>query len=263
METTLDSLAAGTPTHLTATEPEARAMKGHGPAYNVQTAVDATHGLVICHAVTDEAIDNRQLQPMAEAAKAVLDQATLNVVADAGYANGEQAAALEQAGILAHVPANRAVNNQGDGQLFDRSRFVYDQARDTLTCPAGHTLVRQQIHNRDKVVIYAASASDCGGCPLKENCTTRARRLVTRHLHEAALQRMNARATPGLMRLRRSTVEYPFGVLKYQVLEKPRLLLRGMWGAGTEMALAVLAYNLKRAIAVLGGGELARRLAPA
>jgi transposase len=85
--------------------------------------------------------------------------------------------------------------------------------------------------------------------------------MVSRHQYNDALQRMNARATSALMRLRRSTVEYPFGILKYQILEKPRLLLRGLWGAGTEMALTVLAYNLKRALAVLGAGEIGRRLA--
>jgi hypothetical protein len=46
------------------------------------------------------------------------------VVADAGYSNGEQAEQCEQQGILPHVPANRAINNQGDGSLFDRSLFT-------------------------------------------------------------------------------------------------------------------------------------------
>lgn len=261
VEATLGLLAVTGKSQLTATEPEARPMKGYGPAYNVQTAVDAAHGLIITHAVTDAAADNRQLQPMAEAAAAVLAQNALNVVADAGYSNGEQTAALERQGILAHVPANRSVNTQGDGTLFDRTRFVYDVDTDTFTCPAGHRLVRKQVQNKENTVIYAASKSDCADCPLKAQCTTRARRLVSRHQYDDALQRMNARATRALMRLRRSTVEYPFGLLKYQILEKPRLLLRGRWGAGTEMALAVLAYNVKRAMAVLGTGEMVRRLA--
>lgn len=246
---------------VTLSEPDARAMKGRGPAYNVQTAVDAAHGLIIHHAVTNEAADNRQLQPMAEAAKAALGQEYLNVVADAGYSNGEQAAALEQNGILPHVPANRAVNNQGDGQLFDRRLFVYHESTDTLTCPAGCCLARKQIQRRNQAILYAAQAQDCGACALKSRCTEADVRYVTRHLHEAALQRMTARATPELMRLRRCTVEYPFGLMKFQVLEKPRLLMRGLWGAGTEMALTTLAYNLKRVMAVLGSAGTMARLA--
>jgi len=104
-------------------EPEARFMRtanGFAPAYNVQTAVDAEHALIVVQKVTDEATDNRSLLPMAEAAKqAVGDPPSLNLVADAGYSNGEQAETCEAQGIVLHVPAQRAVNNQGDGTLFE------------------------------------------------------------------------------------------------------------------------------------------------
>src|SRR5260370_245014 len=106
------------------------------PAYNVQAAVDAEHALIVAQQVTDHAADNRSLQPMAEAAQAAVGAPakTLNVVADAGYSNGEQAEACETKGILPHVPANRAVNNHGDGTLFDRSEFTYQPDSDTLLC---------------------------------------------------------------------------------------------------------------------------------
>src|SRR5437773_5679544 len=77
--------------------------------------------------VTGEANDTRSLLPMAEAAKAAVGQAVLNVVADAGYSNGEQASACEAQGIFPHVPAHRGVNTQGDGTLFDRTRFHYQE----------------------------------------------------------------------------------------------------------------------------------------
>ena len=77
------------------------------------------------------------LLSMAEAAKqGVGNPDSLNVVADAGYSNGEQAEACEAQGILPHVPANRAVNNQGNGHLFDRSTFHYDEKTETFRCPA-------------------------------------------------------------------------------------------------------------------------------
>lgn len=256
----LEQMEASGDRHVTLTEPDARVMKGHGPAYNLQTAVDAEHAIIVSHAVTAEVTDNRSLQPVAEAAAQVLQRDTIHVVADAGYSSGEQAAALETRGIIAHVPANRSVNNQGDGTLFDRTRFIHDSGTDTLCCPANKTLVRKQIQRRDRMVIYTANAQDCGACALKAQCTSRRVRLVSRHMYEEALARMNARATPHAMRLRRSTVEHPFATLKYTILEKPRFLLRGLWGAGTEMALATLAYNLKRAISVLGARELQSRL---
>jgi transposase len=246
-------------------EPEARFMRlahGHAPAYNVQTAVDAEHGIIVAQQVTTEASDNRSLQPMAEAAKAALDNPEkLNVVADAGYSNGEQAAECEAKGIKPHVPANRAVNNQGDGTLFDRTQFIYDEKSDTFRCPAGKILTRKQIKKDKKAVEYAASAADCSRCRLKQQCTTSHRRSLKRHFHDTALQEMNQRATPAAMRLRRCTVERPFAVLKWVIFGYPRFLLRGLDGAQAETSLATMAYNFKTMISVLGGSKLRALLA--
>ena len=246
-------------------EPEAHFMRtanGFAPAYNVQTAVDAEHALMVAQQVTDEATDNRSLLPMAEAAKeAVGDPPTLHVVADAGYSNGEQAEACEAQGIVPHVPANRAVNNQGNGQLFDRSQFQYDEKTDTFRCPAQQTLTRKQLSRKDRAVYYAAQPEACSACALKARCTNGRQRLVSRHLHEGALQRMQYRATPEVMRLRRSTVEHPFAALKYHIFGHPRFLLRGLTGAQTEISLATIAYNLKRMFNVLGGIQLRVALA--
>lgn len=242
-------------------EPEARLMlMAHGtpaPAYNVQTAVDAEHGMIVAQQVTTEATDNRSLLPMAEAAKQALGAPeTLNVVADAGYSNGEQAAQCEAQGILPHVPANRGINNKGDGTLFDRTLFLYDEKTDTFRCPADKTLSRKQVLQHKRTVQYAASVADCSQCPLKTQCTTAERRFLKRHLHDAALQRMNARATAKLMRLRRCTVERPFATLKYVIFGHPRFLLRGLAGAQLETSLATMAYNLKTMFHVLGGSKL-------
>lgn len=230
-------------------EEDARPMgMGRGakpPSYNVQTAVDAETGLILHHEVTDEATDNRMLHPVAEATKHVLEQDALTVVADAGYSNGAQASACEAGGITPCVPANRAINNQGDGTLFDRSAFVYDAGSDSFRCPAGRQLVRRQLHRDSTSVIYGAT--DCSCCALKPQCTTAARRFVTRHLHEDALGRMNARATPDMMRKRRCAAEHPFGTIK-RMMAGGRFLTRSLKGTRTEMALSVLAYNMLRAI---------------
>jgi len=246
-------------------EPEVGLMRttnGIIPAYNVQAAVDTEHALIVVQQVTDQAADNRSLQPMAEAAKEAVGEPaqTLNVIADAGYSNGEQAEACEAKGILPHVPANRAVNNQGDGTLFDRTKFTYQAESDTFLCPAGQTLARKQLVRKDRSVYYMGQPEVCGSCALKSRCTTSSQRLVSRHLHEEALQRMQQRATPEAMRLRRSTVEHPFANLKYRIFGHPRFLLRGLRGAQTEISLAVAAYNLKRMRNILGGHQLASAL---
>jgi transposase len=246
-------------------EPEAKMMRlanGFAPAYNVQTAVDVEHALIVAQKVTDHGADNRLLLAMAEAAKqAVGNPESLNVIADAGYSNGEQAEDCEKAGILPHVPANRAVNNQGDGQLFDRREFSYDAATDTFRCPAQQRLTRKQLSRKDRAVYYASEAEICGACALKARCTNGKQRFVSRHLHEDALQRMQQRATPEMMRLRRSTVEHPFAALKYHIFGHPRFLLRGLAGAQSEISLATMVYNLKRILHVVGGNQLRTALA--
>jgi transposase len=248
-------------------EPEARFMRGRQgkqPAYNVQIAVDSEHALVVAQQVTTEANDLHRLLPMAEAAKAALgNPAELHVVADAGYANGEQAEACEREGIVPHVPAPRGVNNQGDGSMLDRSQFVYDAQRDQFCCPAGERLERKGMQKDRARIIYQVSAQACGACALKTRCTRARRRTVYRQVHEEALQRMRQRATVEAMRFRRCCAEHPFASLKYRIFGHPRFLLRGRRGAQTEISLAVLSYNLKRMLHVLGAALLIKKLAPA
>ena len=249
-------------------EPEARFMHGphgsSGPAYNVQIAVDSEHAIVVAQAVTSEANDKRSLLPMAEAAKAAVGSpAEMHVVADAGYSNGEQAEACEGKGIVPHVAVQRSVNNQGDGSALDRSQFRYDAAEDRYYCPAGQTLERKRVKKERSRILYQATAEACGSCWLKARCTQTRQRTVYRHLHEEALERMGQRATPEAMRLRRSCAEHPFASLKYWIFGHPRFLLRGRSGAQSEISLAVLSYNLKRMLRVLGAAMLISKLARA
>ena len=199
---------------------------------------------------------------MAEAAQqAVGSPATLHVVADAGYSNGEQAAGCEERGIEPHVPANRGTNTRSDGTLLGHSEFHYDEVSDTMVCPAGERLRRKAVQKERHQVVYVGEAAMCGACSLRACCTTAAQHTVKRHLSEDALQRMQQRATTAAMRLRRCVVERVFAALKYGSFGHPRFLLRGCGGARTEISLATIAYNLKRMLAVLGGGGLRATLA--
>lgn len=230
------------------------------PAYNIQTAVDTEHALIVTHAVVLDASDIRCLKPMAEAAREVLGVDRFNVVADAGYSNGEQVAHCEAAGIIPYVPVMRTVNNQGGGGLFGREDFRYDADSDTYICPGDKKLLRKHTNHKDRYTMYKAFASDCGSCSLKSRCTQAPRRGLARHLYEDALNRMLARVTPEAMKLRRSTVEHPFATIKYRIFGHPRLLMRGLSGARTEIGLATMAYNLKRITNVLGAVKLTEAL---
>jgi transposase len=232
------------------------------PAYNVQTAVDAEHALIVAHAVVLDASDIRCLKPMADAAKDALQLEKFNIVADAGYSNGEQFAHCEAAGMTPYVPVMRTVNNQGDGTLFGRTDFRYDQKSDTYICPGDKRLLRKHTNRKDRYTMYKASSADCGACALKARCTQAPRRGLARHLYEDALNRMQERITPEAMRLRRCTVEHPFATIKYRIFGHPRLLMRGLDGARVEIGLAAMAYNLKRIANVLGAFDFTKTLLP-
>jgi transposase len=245
-------------------EAEARLMKtarhGHQVAYNAQTAVDARHGLIAAFELTNDGADHGQLLPMAENAQEALQAERLTVAADGGYANGEQGLACQAAGITAAVPRPETVNAKNPG-LFTREAFAYDAGADSFTCPAGATLALLKTSRTEQKKIYAAPAQACAGCALKPRCTAAARRTVVRGFYEDAKEAMHRRALadPGLMRARRCLAEHPFGTMKWR-MGYPRFLLRGLRKAKAELAMGVLAFNLQRAITILGVSTLLAKL---
>ena len=93
----------------------------------------------------------------------------------------------------------------------------------------------------------------CGTCALKAHCTPSKQRRVARWENEAVLDRVQARLDqrPDAMILRRSTVEHPFGTIKAW-MGATHFAMKTLRHVATEMALHVLAYNIKRVIAILG-----------
>lgn len=66
---------------------------------------------------------------------------------------------------------------------------------------------------------------------------------------EAMQERLDR--APKAMRVRRATVEHPFGTLKAW-MSSTHFKMKTLEKVSTEMSLYVLAYNLKRVIAILG-----------
>lgn len=95
--------------------------------------------------------------------------------------------------------------------------------------------------------------NDCQYCPLKTRCTTGKERRIARWEHEHLIEAMYVRmdGTPDLMRTRRCTVEHPFGTIKAW-MGATHFQMRRMRNVKTEMALNVLAYNMKRMINLIG-----------
>jgi transposase len=250
---------------LVVTEPEAKLMRtavhGHQVSYNAQTVVDAEHKLVVAFDLTNEGNDQRQLHPMAVLGKEAVGGETVTVVADTGYSNGEQGQKCADDKIIAIVPRAETVNPMGK-QYFARDRFSYDRDSDTWHCPAGKTLTCRDTDPDQQRKKYWTNA--CRNCPLKPNCTKSGKRVIVRHFFEDAREAMHRRATadPSWMKLRRCLVEHPYGTIK-SMMGYPRFLVRGLRKAKSELALSVLAYNLKRVISIMGVQKLLAALQPA
>ena len=244
-------------------DPDARSMKnreGGIVGYNVQTAVDAQHHLIVAHEVTNEGVDRDQLAAMAEKAKAALGASELTVVADRGYFKSEQILECTSSGISPLVPKSITSNNRAEGR-FDKQDFIYVPADDEYRCPAGQRAIWRFTTLEANLRVHKYWTSACPRCPIKAQCTTGEYRRITRWEHEAVLEAMQERLDrkPDSMRVRRQTVEHPFGTLKMW-MGPTHFLTKTLPRVRTEMSLHVLAYNLKRVMQILGIGEMLRVL---
>lgn len=99
---------------------------------------------------------------------------------------------------------------------------------------------------------------------VRSHCTTGKERRIARWEHEelvdAAVARFRQAGSP--MTVRRSTVEHPFGTLKAW-MGSTHFLMRRLRNVRPETALNILAYNIKRMIAILGLPRLMAELRPA
>jgi transposase len=244
---------------LSLTDPDARSLRHRGTGivgYNVQTAVDTQHHLIVTHEVTNAFSDRRQLAKMANKVKAELKVDHLQVLADRGYYNSEEIRACEQNGITPLVPKSLTSNNRAKGQ-FDRSDFVYKAPADEYECPAGERLIYRFTRRESGKEIRRYWSSTCPRCPIKDQCTTANYRRVSRWEHEDVLERAQAHLDrhPDAMKIRRETVEHPFGTIK-SWMGATHFLTKTLDRVSTEMGLHVLAYNMKRAMNLIGTRRL-------
>jgi transposase len=243
------------------TDPDARSMatSGRGTGivgYNVQTAVDAKNHLIVAHEVTNVGNDRGQLAMMAKQARAATGNTELTVVADRGYFSGDEILACDQAGITPFVPKPLSSNSKAEGR-FGKPDFIYIASDDEYRCPAGQRLIKRFTTVEAGMTLDIYSSSACPRCPIKAQCTTGSQRRVRRWVHEAVIDAMQERLDrdPEKMRVRRQTVEHPFGTIKFW-MGATHFLMKTLARVRTEMSLHVLAYNLKRVMQLLGIGGL-------
>lgn len=253
------ALASGEKAPLT--DPECQSMQKVGLGYNAQIAVDDKHHLIAVAEIAGKPTDHVQLPVIAAQAAEVLQAPAIKVVADAGYHNQQAMAATEEAGFESYVPRPEKGSAAANG-IFAKSAFVYDRDKDCYHCPGGQMLARGGAGYEKCGLRYQAYVNGpaCRVCALRGQCTKDVRR-VERWEKEELMERVSARvaAHPEIIRRRKTLVEHPFGTIKFW-WNQGALMTRGRRNAQAELSLSALAYNLRRALSVLGLKELLKAL---
>ena len=263
------------------TDPECHTMKNHGtlePSYNGRVVVDSKEKMIVNYDADSNASDRQSLAEMSKEAKEILGVEKLKVVADKGFHSAKELQDCLDNGITPYVPKPDheagAAKTHGTSLAFSKDKFVYDSSTDSYLCPAGQRLpFWREIHrtwssNPDGETVKHYRAKACLSCPhhLKGCTTNKEGRIFTRGEYEEAVKRTDAlRTTPkgqAMVELRKTLVEHPFGTIK-RAMNQGYLLLKGRRKVKGEFGLTCIAYNLRRAINIVGTEGLVARMTTA
>lgn len=256
------------------TDPDSRALLVQGQVvevcYNIQTAVDDKHKLVVAtHTINRN--DRNALTDIALEAKENLQAESFTVIVDKGYHNGREIQQVTDAGIISIVAPSEIVNSNSHGTTpaYVVTNFVYNSQDDTYTCPQGNTLSTTgswHKKSRDQKSSYQFKkyrTPDCKTCPAKHLCTGRTKggREIERSEFATAVEANNKRykENANLYRKRQEINEHIFGTIKrkwgYYYTN-----LKGLEKVNGEHSLIMLVYNIKRCFTILGIPELTEKL---
>lgn len=128
---------------LTITDPESRAMKNNGRvdvAYNMQSAVDSKHKLIVTLDVVNNVNDQSQLSPMTSQVNKILSKnKDRTIVADTGYYNAKEIKDCLDDGNTLYLKPQKVKSVYGNS-AYSKDNFRYQKETDTYLCPQGSFL---------------------------------------------------------------------------------------------------------------------------
>jgi transposase len=258
---------------LSEVDPDSRLMgdnrAGVSMAHDLQAAVDAEHNLAVAIDIVQTPTDHGHLSGMAAKANKAYgkddvtdEEGQVDYLADKGYFNGEDLLRCEMGGLNTIVARqDKPGENDSVRKAFSLDKFSYDPVADSYTCPGGHTLgCRSREGTKDRAYHDRRA---CDGCAHRSVCLPKkaAYRKVVRTGFSDAADRANRRyaANSGLYRRRQQIVEPVFGVLK-RAMGFEYFLLRTREKVLCEASLAMLCYNIKRAVSAKGFEDMMEAL---
>jgi len=257
------------------TDSESRLMLSNGKmdvCYNVQTAVDSKNKLIAEFEVINNVTDKNRLTPMAKQIKETLDVDNIVITADEGYACASDIGEAIQIGVEPHVAGTDydICIPAKDGEQVEitshvNGKSVYLKDRNIVICPMGKTLYPGYYKKTMGEAVFHNSRA-CKSCTCR--CTNQKRAVVQYGLvmdksdfktdyNDKALfvRQVHIKPNKEIYAQRKSLSEHPFGTVK-RVMDGGYCLTKGKRKVTGEFALMFLAYNLKRAINILGTEKL-------
>jgi transposase len=256
----LHTLEENGESQISLTDPDSRAMARMtkvGVGYNIQIAVDTKYKLIAEQQVHNQVLDYGFLAETTAEAMKHLDVENIKVVADKGYFQIEDITECVERGIEAYVPKPLRGPSVAAG-LISREEFNYDPEKDIYICPQGQELkFRRRSLVRTNTKFDYCNVKACAECEMRSKCTKGAYRTVTRYEGDAVLEQMakRLRDNPEILTQRRNCVEHPFGTIK-QTMNQGAFLMRRLQNVRGEFSLTALAYNIKRALNLVGAAGL-------
>jgi transposase len=258
---------------ISTTDEDARALLVQGQvvevSYNMQAAVDDKHKLIVAtHTINRN--DRNAMSAIAVEAKENIQEENLTALLDKGYHNGREIHTCKEKNITTICAQQEIVNSNEKGTTPDYlvTKFVYNEAEDTYTCPEGKTLTttgtwHKKTRERDSYQFKKYRTPHCKTCPVKHLCTAKAdgRREIERSEFAKAVEENAQRYkdNKALYRTRQEINEHIFGTIKrkwgYSYTD-----LNGLEKVNGEHSLICLVYNMKRAINILGMSQILEKL---
>ena len=163
------------------TDPDCRSMatSGRGSGvigYNVQTAVDTEHHLIVAHEVTNVGTIRPKLPTPRRQRKLRCMWDELEAVAVRGYFDGEEILACDRAGITVTLPKRMTSGAKSEGS-FGKQDFVYLADENVYRCPAG-----------ERLKYYYTNEEKGQATPLLDDCVPHLRAESEMHQRAAAAE---------------------------------------------------------------------------
>lgn len=230
------------------------------PGYNVQIGTE--NQFIVGYSLHQVSTDSSTLPAHLHQVKENLGVLPKTIIADAGYGSEENYLLLENEQIEGYVKYNtfykdskkKRKGNEKDKYLT--RNFHYDEEQDLFICPENKPLVYEGVRRIRTDAGFLSErrvyrCHDCGGCPVREQCTQSnyVRSIQYSHrlanFRKNAFERLNSEIGKKLRKLRYLEVEAVFGLIKENKKFR-RFHLRGLEKVTVEWGLVSIAHNIAK-----------------